>query len=171
MVLLNIDCHWIKLAQNRDRDHLPAAYKCAVWRGMTSSWLFPPEGAPRALVASAISCSPRRQRLDVECSEWVSEYVVVLLGIDMPVRRGHVAPRTTIIETIIRKFDTHSELQFFFQAFPRQVAMTTARLLRCWPINRHQCTSCVMYLFMANLTKISVAEATDRQIMCVGMDN
>ncbi|KAK9293662.1 hypothetical protein QLX08_011450 [Tetragonisca angustula] len=25
----------------------------------------------------------------------------------MPVRRGHVAPRTTIIETIIRKFDTH----------------------------------------------------------------
>lgn len=28
----------------------------------------------------------------------------------MPVRRGHVAPRTTIIETIIRKFDTHGEL-------------------------------------------------------------
>lgn len=27
----------------------------------------------------------------------------------MPVRRGHVAPRTTIIETIIRKFDTHSK--------------------------------------------------------------
>ncbi|TGZ33064.1 Potassium voltage-gated channel subfamily H member 6 [Temnothorax longispinosus] len=27
----------------------------------------------------------------------------------MPVRRGHVAPRTTIIETIIRKFDTHGE--------------------------------------------------------------
>ncbi|XP_049953740.1 potassium voltage-gated channel subfamily H member 2-like isoform X1 [Schistocerca serialis cubense] len=26
----------------------------------------------------------------------------------MPVRRGHVAPRTTIIETIIRKFDTHN---------------------------------------------------------------
>ncbi|XP_076293386.1 potassium voltage-gated channel seizure isoform X14 [Lasioglossum baleicum] len=25
----------------------------------------------------------------------------------MPVRRGHVAPRTTIIETIIKKFDTH----------------------------------------------------------------
>ncbi|XP_065206495.1 potassium voltage-gated channel subfamily H member 2 isoform X2 [Planococcus citri] len=25
----------------------------------------------------------------------------------MPVRRGHVAPRTTLIETIIRKFDTH----------------------------------------------------------------
>ncbi|KAK6639849.1 hypothetical protein RUM43_008124 [Polyplax serrata] len=24
-----------------------------------------------------------------------------------PMRRGHVAPRTTIIETIIRKFDTH----------------------------------------------------------------
>jgi len=69
MVLWNIDCHWIKLAQNRDRDHLPAACKCAVWSGMTSSWLFPPEGAPRALVASAVSCSPRRQRLDVECSE------------------------------------------------------------------------------------------------------
>jgi len=29
---------------------------------------------------------------------------------EMPVRRGHVAPRTTIIETIIRKFDTHGEL-------------------------------------------------------------
>lgn len=27
----------------------------------------------------------------------------------MPVRRGHVAPKTTLIETIIRKFDTHSE--------------------------------------------------------------
>lgn len=26
---------------------------------------------------------------------------------EMPVRRGHVAPRTTIIETIIKKFDTH----------------------------------------------------------------
>uniref|UniRef100_A0A8D9A862 Potassium voltage-gated channel subfamily H member 7 n=1 Tax=Cacopsylla melanoneura TaxID=428564 RepID=A0A8D9A862_9HEMI len=26
----------------------------------------------------------------------------------MPVRRGHMAPRTTIIETIIRKFDTHN---------------------------------------------------------------
>ncbi|XP_070497645.1 voltage-gated inwardly rectifying potassium channel KCNH6 isoform X5 [Chironomus tepperi] len=26
----------------------------------------------------------------------------------MPVRRGHVAPKTTIIETIIRKFDTHN---------------------------------------------------------------
>ncbi|XP_039292820.1 potassium voltage-gated channel subfamily H member 2 isoform X3 [Nilaparvata lugens] len=26
----------------------------------------------------------------------------------MPVRRGHVAPRNTIIETIIRKFDTHN---------------------------------------------------------------
>ncbi|KAJ6641636.1 hypothetical protein Bhyg_06576 [Pseudolycoriella hygida] len=25
----------------------------------------------------------------------------------MPVRRGHVAPKTTLIETIIRKFDTH----------------------------------------------------------------
>lgn len=37
----------------------------------------------------------------------------MLLGIAMPVRRGHVAPRTTIIETIIRKFDTHSELQIF----------------------------------------------------------
>jgi hypothetical protein len=35
----------------------------------------------------------------------------------MPVRRGHVAPRTTIIETIIRKFDTHSELQFLL-GFP-----------------------------------------------------
>jgi hypothetical protein len=33
----------------------------------------------------------------------------------MPVRRGHVAPKTTIIETIIRKFDTHSE--YFFIAF------------------------------------------------------
>lgn len=31
----------------------------------------------------------------------------------MPVRRGHVAPRTTIIETIIRKFDTHSKLLSF----------------------------------------------------------
>ncbi|CAB3369535.1 Hypothetical predicted protein [Cloeon dipterum] len=29
-------------------------------------------------------------------------------GSKMPVRRGHVAPRTTIIETIIRKFDTHN---------------------------------------------------------------
>lgn len=27
----------------------------------------------------------------------------------MPVRRGHVAPRTTLIETIIRKFDTDSK--------------------------------------------------------------
>jgi hypothetical protein len=36
--------------------------------------------------------------------------VVVVLCLAMPVRRGHVAPRTTIIETIIRKFDTHSEL-------------------------------------------------------------
>ena len=27
----------------------------------------------------------------------------------MPVRRGHVAPKTTLIETIIRKFDTHSK--------------------------------------------------------------
>lgn len=27
----------------------------------------------------------------------------------MPVRRGLVAPRTTLIETIIRKFDTDSE--------------------------------------------------------------
>lgn len=44
---------------------------------------------------------------------------MVLLGIDMPVRRGHVAPRTTIIETIIRKFDTHSELQFFFSGIPQ----------------------------------------------------
>ncbi|XP_050073499.1 potassium voltage-gated channel subfamily H member 7 isoform X4 [Anopheles maculipalpis] len=26
----------------------------------------------------------------------------------MPVRRGHVAPKTTLIETIIRKFDTHN---------------------------------------------------------------
>ena len=80
---------------------------------MTSSWLFPLEGAPRVIAPSAVSCSPRRQRLDVECSELVSEYVVVLLGLAMPVRRGHVAPRTTIIETIIRKFDTHSELQIF----------------------------------------------------------
>lgn len=30
----------------------------------------------------------------------------------MPVRRGHVAPRTTLIETIIRKFDTDSEYNF-----------------------------------------------------------
>jgi hypothetical protein len=35
--------------------------------------------------------------------------VVVVLRPAMPVRRGHVAPRTTIIETIIRKFDTNSE--------------------------------------------------------------
>lgn len=27
----------------------------------------------------------------------------------MPVKRGHVAPKTTLIETIIRKFDTHSK--------------------------------------------------------------
>lgn len=27
----------------------------------------------------------------------------------MPIRRGHVTQRTTVIETIIRKFDTHSE--------------------------------------------------------------
>lgn len=36
----------------------------------------------------------------------------------MPVRRGHVAPRTTIIETIIRKFDTHGKItrgSFFFK--------------------------------------------------------
>jgi hypothetical protein len=32
----------------------------------------------------------------------------------MPVRRGHVAPKTTLIETIIRKFDTHSEYTLFF---------------------------------------------------------
>ncbi|KAL4149523.1 hypothetical protein QTP88_003456 [Uroleucon formosanum] len=25
----------------------------------------------------------------------------------MPIRRGHVTQRTTVIETIIRKFDTH----------------------------------------------------------------
>lgn len=30
------------------------------------------------------------------------------------VRRGHVAPKTTLIETIIRKFDTHSEFFSFF---------------------------------------------------------
>lgn len=27
----------------------------------------------------------------------------------MPVRKGHMAPRTTLIEIIIRKFDTHGE--------------------------------------------------------------
>ncbi|KYM77023.1 hypothetical protein ALC53_12559 [Atta colombica] len=32
----------------------------------------------------------------------------------MPVRRGHVAPRTTIIETIIRKFDTHDTNRLMF---------------------------------------------------------
>lgn len=32
----------------------------------------------------------------------------------MPVRRGHVAPKTTLIETIIRKFDTHSKYTFTY---------------------------------------------------------
>lgn len=32
----------------------------------------------------------------------------------MPVKRGHVAPKTTLIETIIRKFDTHSKFQVYF---------------------------------------------------------
>lgn len=31
----------------------------------------------------------------------------------MPVRRGMVAPRTTLIETIIRKFDTDSKYIVF----------------------------------------------------------
>lgn len=33
----------------------------------------------------------------------------------MPVRRGHVAPRTTLIETIIRKFDTDSKYTISIQ--------------------------------------------------------
>jgi hypothetical protein len=34
------------------------------------------------------------------------------------------------------------------------------------------CCVCIyIYIFMAHLTKISVAEAIDRQVMCVGMDN
>lgn len=38
------------------------------------------------------------------------------LVLNTQMRRGHVAPRTTIIETIIRKFDTHSKYSknFYF---------------------------------------------------------
>ncbi|XP_059615567.1 potassium voltage-gated channel subfamily H member 6 [Phlebotomus argentipes] len=36
----------------------------------------------------------------------------------MPVRRGHVAPKTTLIETIIRKFDTHNRSFLVANALP-----------------------------------------------------
>lgn len=36
----------------------------------------------------------------------------------MPVRRGHVAPQNTFIDTIIRKFDSQSKVFFsIFQNF------------------------------------------------------
>lgn len=43
------------------------------------------------------------------CNNTRPVVVVVVVCPIMPVRRGLVAPRTTLIETIIRKFDTDSE--------------------------------------------------------------
>jgi len=52
--------------------------------------------------------------------------------------------------------------------------MTTALLLRCWPDKSASLLfMCYVYiyLFVANLTTISVEEAIDRQIIWMGMDN
>jgi hypothetical protein len=98
---------------------------------------------------------------------------VVLLGIAMPVRRGHVAPRTTIIETIIRKFDTHSELQIF-SGVPQTCCYdnyTLAAMLEDKSASMHYVCYAYIYLFMANLTMISVAEAIDRRIVWMRMGN
>jgi hypothetical protein len=98
----------------------------------------------------------------------------VLLGLAMPVRRGHVAPRTTIIETIIRKFDTHSELQIF-SGVPQTRCHdngTLAAILADKSVSLHfMLIYLFIYLFMTNLTTISVAEAIERQIMRLEMNN
>ena len=91
----------------------------------------------------------------------------------MPVRRGHVAPRTTIIETIIRKFDTHSELQIF-SGVPQTCFHDNcilAAMLTDKSVSQHFVCYVYTYLFMANLITITVAETNDRRIMWMGMDN
>lgn len=35
----------------------------------------------------------------------------------MPVRRGHVAPQNTFLDTIIRKFDQQSKMCFFYTLY------------------------------------------------------
>jgi hypothetical protein len=79
---------WVRVAQRRD------VTGCSTQRSR------PQRLWQRAAVARCLD-SERSCVSELACSGVVRAA--------MPVRRGHVAPRTTIIETIIRKFDTHSE--------------------------------------------------------------
>lgn len=66
-------------------------------------------GQCRGPSARASSSSRRRTSVARNVTVWWARPVGNPACYGMPIRRGHVTQRTTVIETIIRKFDTHSE--------------------------------------------------------------